>query len=135
MDMKTLITLIIITTTLNAFSQSVTTIEERPKECCQHYDEEYGETWTILYFATDKLDAQRMSDRYEMFDIANDFFESSGDYYIELIDPTDTLEFLKEYNFNLFNENHKKQLIFIDFLVTDDNQAITDGKGNKIMIK
>ena len=133
--MKTLITLILALITLNAFSQNVSTIEERPIDCCQHYDEEFGETWTILYFATDKLDAQRMADRYKMFDIANYFFESSGDYYIELIDPTDTLEYLKKYNFNLFNESHKKQLIFIDFLVTDDNEPIRDSNGNEIMIR
>ena len=106
--MKHLLLIIILSISFNCFSQSVQTIEEKPINCCQHLDEEFGETWTILYWAKTKTDAIYMIDRYRFFDIANDYFESDGDYYIELIDPSDTLEYDSKYNFNLFNDYHKK---------------------------
>jgi hypothetical protein len=133
--MKALILSILIITTLNTFSQNVSRLEERPGECCQHYDEEYGETWTILFFAKDKLDAQRLESRYKMFDIANDFFESNGDYYIELVDPSDTLEYLTMYKLPLFTNKMKSQLIYIDFLITEKNEPLYDSEGNKIMFR
>lgn len=133
--MRTMIFIILTIITFDLYSQNISKIEERPSQCCRHYEEEYGDTWTILYFAHDKLDAQRLADRYSMFDIDNDFFESNGDYYIELVDPSDTLEVLTKYNFKLFNEHHKERLIYIDFLVTDENEPLYDSEGNKIMFK
>ena len=133
--MKTITILLLSIISFTALSQNVSKFENRPSECCEHYEEEYGKTWTILYFASDKLDAQRIADRYKMFDIANEFFESNGDYYIELVDPSDTLEYLKKYNFKLFNDRHKEQLIFVDFLITEENEPLYDSEKNKIMFR
>lgn len=125
------ITLLLLSTITQA--QKITEIENKPITCCQHLDEEFGETWTILYEASSLLDAQRLIDRYSVFDIYNEYFESFGTYYIELVDPSDTLEI--ENGFKLFANYHKRKLIYIDFLVSDENKAILDDSGNPIMVK
>ena len=129
--MKNILVVILLLFSFAAQSQEIMEIKNKAVTCCQHLDEEYGETWTILYEASDILDAQRLIDRYDIFDIANDYFESDGFYYIELVDPTDTLEI--KGNFKLFTNKHKKRLIFIDFLVTDNNEPLFDENGNNIM--
>lgn len=131
--MKITTLLILITFAISSYSQNVIEYPNKPEQCCQHLDEEFGETWTILYWAENKLDAQRLIDRYKIFDIANNYFESDGDYYIELVDPTDTLEINGK--FELFRGYHKQRLIYIDFLINENNEAINDNKGNKIMLR
>lgn len=126
-----IITLLLLSTITQA--QEITEIENKPIACCQHLDEEFGETWTILYESSSLLDAQRLVDRYNVFDIYNEYFESFGTYYIELVDPSDTLEI--ENGFKLFTNYHKRKLIYIDFLVSDENKAILDDSGNPIMVK
>lgn len=133
--MKTIAILILTIISFTTLSQNVSKFENRPSECCKHYEEEYGKTWTILYFASDKLDAQRLISRYQVFDIGNNFFESNESYYVELVDPSDTLEYLEKYNFNLFNDYHKGKLIFVDFLITENNEPLYDSEKNKIMFR
>jgi hypothetical protein len=128
-----LLTIILILFTLNSYSQNVIEYQNKPSQCCQHLDEEFGETWTILYWAKDKLDAQRLIDRYKVFDIANNYFESTGEFYIELVDPSDTLE--TDSNFELFRPYHKQRLIYIDFLIDENNNVINDSEGNKLMFR
>jgi hypothetical protein len=131
--MKKIIILTLILITFKSYGQQVIEFNQENIECCQHLDKEFGETWSIMIWAKNEKQAQRIIKKYQKLNIANNYFESYGEYYIELIDPSDIDERIdKRY---MIPKRLRKRIITVDFLVYDNGELVMNEENEKIILK